>query len=86
MNVKNEIIALFEQKIELSVNTIVSELNISNQYVHRILKQLVESNAIEKIGLPPKTIYRKKEAQIISTIPKANISKDKELFLNNILS
>lgn len=83
MNVKNEIIALFEQKIELSVNTIVSELNISNQYVHRILKQLVESNAIEKIGLPPKTIYRKKEVQNFNDFTKANISKDKELFLNN---
>lgn len=82
MNVRKNIENLFEQKIELSANTIVSELNISNQYVHRILKQLVESNAIEKIGLPPKTIYRKKEAQIISTIPKAYISKDKELFLN----
>lgn len=83
MNVKNEIISLFDQKIELSANTIVSELNISSQYVHRILKQLVERNEIEKIGLPPKTIYRKKEAQIISTIPKAYISKEKELFLNH---
>jgi hypothetical protein len=82
MNVKNKIEHLFDQKIELSVNTIVSELNISNQYVHRVLKQLVESNEIEKIGLPPKTIYRKKEVQILSNIPKVIISKEKELFLN----
>lgn len=82
MNVKNEIISLFDQKIELSANTIVSELNISSQYVHRILKQLVERNEIEKIGLPPKTIYRKMEVQILSEVPRAIISKEKELFLN----
>jgi hypothetical protein len=82
MTVKNKIESLFEENIELSVNTIVSELNISNQFVHRVLKQLVENNTIEKIGLPPKTIYRKKEVQILSNIPKAIISKEKELFLN----
>ena len=37
MNVKNKIELLFDEKIELSANTIASELNISNQYVHRIL-------------------------------------------------
>jgi hypothetical protein len=82
MNIKNKIELIFEDKIELSVNDIVSELNISNQYVHRILNQLVENNQIERIGLPPKTIYRKKEVQIISNIPKVIISKDKESFLN----
>jgi phosphoribosylpyrophosphate synthetase len=83
MNVKNEIISLFDQKIELSANTIVSELNISKQYVHRILKQLVERDEIEKIGLPPKTIYRRKEVKNISNIRKVIISKDKEVFINH---
>jgi phosphoribosylpyrophosphate synthetase len=82
MNFKNKIEILFEERKELSVVEIVSYLSVSKQYVHKILNQLVENNTIEKIGLPPKTIYRKKEAQIISTIPKAYISKEKELFLN----
>jgi DNA-binding MarR family transcriptional regulator len=82
MNIKNKIEILFDEKIELSVNNIVSELNISNQYIHRILNQLVERNKIERIGLPPKTIYRKKENLIISDISKVIISKEKEEFLN----
>ncbi len=81
MNFKNKIEILFEERKELSVVEIVSYLSVSKQYVHKILNQLVENNAIEKIGLPPKTIYRKKEVQILSNIPKAIISKDKELFL-----
>ncbi len=82
MSFKNKIQFLFEDKKEWSVIEIVSELNVSKQYVHRVLNQLVENNEIEKIGLPPKTIYRKKEVQILPNIPKVIISKDKELFLN----
>jgi hypothetical protein len=82
MSIRNKIELLFEQKIELRVSDIVSELNISNQYVHRILNQLVDNNLIERIGLPPKTIYQIKKVQIISTIPKVIISKEKETFLN----
>ena len=58
MNFKNKIQSLLEEKKELSVNEIVSELNISKQYVHRILNQLIENNVIERVGLPPKTIYK----------------------------
>jgi len=46
MNFKNKIQSLLEEKKELSVNEIVSELNISKQYVHRILNQLIENNEI----------------------------------------
>lgn len=58
MSFKNKIQSLFEDKKELSVNEIVLELNVSKQYVHRILNQLIENNEIERIGLPPKTIYK----------------------------
>ena len=82
MNVKDKIELLFEQKIELSVNDIVQELSISNQYVHRILNQLVDNNSIDRIGLPPKTIYRKNEIQTNAAFSKVAIAKDKENFLN----
>jgi phosphoribosylpyrophosphate synthetase len=81
MNVKNKIELLFDEKIELSANTIASDLNISNQYVHRILNQLVESNKIERIGLPPKTIYRIKEVAITKNFTNV-VSKEKQSFLN----
>jgi hypothetical protein len=83
MNFKNKIQFLFDDKKELGVNEIVSELHISKQYVHRILNQLIENNEIERIGLPPKTIYRKKEVQKITTVQRITISKDKEDFLQD---
>ena len=81
MNFKNKIQFLFKDRKELSVNEIVSEFTISKQYVHRILNQLVESNEIERIGLPPKTIYKLKivsEKKVVST---AAISSEKQNFL-----
>lgn len=81
MNVKNKIEILFEEKIELSANTIASELNISNQYVHRILNQLVDSNHIERIGLPPKTIYKLKHFQNVDHYINEVISIDRQNFL-----
>jgi phosphoribosylpyrophosphate synthetase len=78
MNVKNKIELLFEEKIELSANTIASELNISNQYVHRILNQLVENNQIERVGLPPKTIYRS-SIQKVSTQIRASVAMSAEV-------
>ena len=81
MNIKNKIEILFEEKIELTANTIASELNISNQYVHRILNQLVESNKIERIGRPPKTIYRIKDVTIPNNLVNGIISKEKQIFL-----
>ncbi len=78
MNVKNKIELLFEEKIELSANTIASELNISNQYVHRILNQLVGNHQIDRIGLPPKTIY-KLNIQNTSTQIRASVAMSAEV-------
>lgn len=81
MNFKNKIQSLLEEKKELSVNEIVSELNISKQYVHRILNQLIENNEIERVGLPPKTIYKIKVFSIKKATSTENISTDKQQFL-----
>ena len=50
MNIKNKLQLLFEDKKELSVVEIVSELNVSKQYVHRILNHFVESKQIESFN------------------------------------
>lgn len=83
MNFKNKIQSLLEEKKELSVNEIVSELNISKQYVHRILNQLIENNEIERVGLPPKTIYKIKVFSIKKATSTENISTDKQQFLQD---
>jgi hypothetical protein len=82
MSFKNKIEILFKEKKELSVIEIVSYLNVSKQYVHRILNQLLENDFIEKIGSTPKTIYKLKvfNKQKVSSFNP--ISKEKESFLN----
>ncbi|WP_309607827.1 hypothetical protein [Flavobacterium sp.] len=80
MSFKNKLQSFFEEKKELSVNEITTEFNISKQYVHRVLNQLVENNKIERIGLPPKTIYKlvsrigNNHNESIELSTKANIS------------
>lgn len=83
MDFKNKIKGLFKDKIELSVNEIVSEFTISKQYVHRILNQLVENNEIDRIGLPPKTIYKLKLVAEKKPISTAIISSEKQNFLQD---
>jgi phosphoribosylpyrophosphate synthetase len=82
MNFKNKIKNLFEEKIELSVLEIVSNLNISKQYAHKILIQLVENDFVEKIGSTPKTIYKLKKVSETKIISTNLISKEKQTFLN----
>ncbi len=82
MNFKNKIENLFEEKKELSVLEIVSYLNISKQYAHRILNQLVENDLVEKIGSTPKTIYKLKKITESNNTLKNIISKEKQTFLN----
>ena len=83
MNFRNKIKLLFEERQELTVVDIVAELSISKQYVHRILNELLLLDLITKIGSTPKTIYRIKEIQIVSDIPKIIISNEKQNFLKD---
>ena len=83
MNFRNKIKLLFEERQELTVVDIVAELSISKQYVHKILNELLLLDLISKIGSTPKTIYRIKELQIVSDIPKTIISNEKQNFLKD---
>lgn len=83
MNVLEKIEILFLTKKELSVNEIINELNISKQYVHRVLSKLLENNKIDKIGSAPKTIYKLKNVSTIEIDSKISISNEKQNFLSN---
>src|SRR5579871_6135220 len=52
------IVHLFEQNNELTVKEIVDRLGLSKQMVHLSVKRLLAENRIERLGSPPKTIYR----------------------------
>jgi hypothetical protein len=58
MSTKEGILTLFNEQKELSVKEITDRLGSSKQMVHIVLKQLLESGAVEKLGRTPKTIYR----------------------------
>lgn len=81
MSIKNKLQLLFENKKELSVDEIVSELNVSKQYIHRVLNLFVENNEIERIGLPPKTIYKLKVVSDKKEVSTPTISSEKQQFL-----
>jgi hypothetical protein len=59
MSAAEKIWALFEQNTDWSVVELSREIGVSKQLVHRIVKKLVDEGKIQKLGLPPKTIYRK---------------------------
>jgi len=59
---KDDIIELFKKNRELSVKEVVEHLGISKQTVHIVLNRLLDNKTIEKLGRPPKTVYRLHEA------------------------
>jgi len=85
MDTKSLINHLFEKYKELSVKELVSHLNVSKQMVHRLLKEMVLQGELEKLGIAPKTLYRKKKIsnRKESTVKlEQNVSEElKESFL-----
>jgi hypothetical protein len=82
MTSKDNIIELFEKNRELSVKEIVDQLGISKQTVHIVLNRLLDQNKVEKLGRPPKTVYRlilAEEAAIVPT--QDHINKETGAFL-----
>lgn len=55
---ESNIIELFRKNRELSVKEIVEDLGISKQTAHNVLNRLMERRMVERLGRPPKTIYR----------------------------
>ncbi len=82
MSVKDKIIALFNQKNELSVVEIVTLLDVSKQFVHRVLNSLLDEKLIIKIGKAPKTFYKLKEIETASLENNETFEESKIAFLN----
>jgi len=67
---------------ELSVKEIVEQLGISKQTVHIVLNRMLAQNKVEKLGRPPKTVYRFREtAEVKRADVPANISEEALAFL-----
>lgn len=73
MTVKEKIRKLFTEQKELGVKEITDRLQASKQMVHLVVKQLLEERFIEKLGRPPKTIYR------VASEPAADLTSDADL-------
>jgi DNA-binding MarR family transcriptional regulator len=58
MSAKDRILNLFEENGDLSVKEITDKSFVSKQMVHRVLNDLLQEQAIIKLGRSPKTIYR----------------------------
>lgn len=80
MTAEEKIVQLFEQHKDLSVLEITKQLGVSKQLVHRILKRLTEQEKIQKLGLPPKTIYRIGSGSK-TVVSKNNLSEEDKRFL-----
>lgn len=70
MSGRDRILNLFEGNGDLSVKEITDKTFISKQMVHRVLNDLIEEQAIIKLGRSPKTVYRligkeKREAPLV---------------------
>jgi len=71
MKTKELILKLIVEKGALSVNELSHLTGNSPQYIHRIIKDLVLDNQLNKIGVSPKTVYILKQQTKTSdeTIP-----------------
>lgn len=87
MTARERIIGMFAEFKELSIKEIVDKIGISNQMAHLVVARLVSEGRVEKLGRPPKTIYRwLEEKQVQSGIPNLEISQeDAEMLERNFL-
>ncbi len=58
MKTRDLIIKLLKKHSQLTVNDLSSLLNVSRQYVHRVLNELGEEGLISSIGSAPKVFYK----------------------------
>ncbi|GGB24562.1 winged helix-turn-helix transcriptional regulator [Puia dinghuensis] len=58
MTAHDKILQLFQESNELTVKEIVDHLGISKQMVHIAINRLRDENRLQRLGSPPKTVYR----------------------------
>lgn len=69
MRARDRILEMFKDYRELSVKEITDRTSFCKQMIHYTLKQLILAKQIERIGHPPKTIYRLIPIEIMSPRP-----------------
>lgn len=88
MSIKSRVLELFQTSNELAVKEIVDKLNASKQMVHLVLNQLMKDNTVEKLGRPPKTVYRliKASAKTVGPVAPEISEKDRKFLKKNFLA
>jgi len=87
---KDEIYKLIGKYGEARVSQISEELNVSRQYIHRILALLLSEGLVEKLGSPPLTYYRLRNVNVLHDDPilldpeKAAFLKDHFFLISDI--
>ncbi len=79
MKTRDKLILFLKKNGTTSVEAMASKLKVSRQYIHRIVKELVDAKLITKIGQAPYVFYN-----ISNAVDSTNIeliSYQKELFL-----
>ncbi|MBC7655102.1 MAG: hypothetical protein H7098_11610, partial [Oligoflexus sp.] len=80
MKIEQKLIGIISKKGATTIDSLVTQLNISRQYAHIIVKKLIERGTLKKMGTPPHVFYSV-DNSITSSI-KIVIPYQKELFLN----
>ena len=80
MKTEQKLLKLIDENEALGIDVLASKLKISRQYVHILVKKLVESGELMKMGTAPHVYYslNKQNKHTLSSI----IPYQKELFLN----
>lgn len=58
MNTKQKIFSFIREKERVTAKNIIDYFQLSPQIIHRYLKTLQEDGLVDKIGTPPKVIYK----------------------------
>jgi len=66
MKMKDKIKALLLENKQMTVNDLSTSLDVSRQYVHRLLNELDDEDLIRTIGKPPKVYYMIKLKESLS--------------------
>ncbi|MFM9946094.1 MAG: hypothetical protein ACKVQB_12770 [Bacteroidia bacterium] len=78
MTIREYILKQFDTKSEVSIKSLMANYNgsISKQRLHKVIAELLVAGTIDRIGLPPKTLYR------LSNKTDKNIEKHETLIVN----
>lgn len=80
MTTEEKILALFEQSNEWTPKEITFRVEASKQMVHRVLNKLLDEKKLEKLGRPPKVIYRRVQV-LKEKYEDISISEEEKSFL-----